>query len=303
MILGKTDVNVSKVVVGCMRIQGFSEKEAESFVHEALELDVNHFDHADIYGGGKCEEIFGEVLQNNKGLRENMFIQSKCGIVPGIMYDNSKEYILKSVDGILKRLQTEYIDMLLLHRPDALMEPEEIAEAFETLKTSGKVRYFGVSNFKPMQMELISKYSNEEIQANQMQLSITNSNMIRQGIEVNMETEGAVDRDESVLDYCRLHDITLQAWSPFQYGFFSGVFLGNPKFEKLNQVLDEIAEKYNVSTTTLAAAWILRHPAKMQVISGTTKLSRLQEICKAAEVPLTKEEWYRIYLAAGHILP
>lgn len=300
--LGKTGIEVPAVAVGCMRMSELSVSQAEVFVQEAIEMGANYFDHADIYSGGKCEEIFGTILQNNPEMREKIFVQSKCGIGSG-MYDNSKEHILESVDNILKRLHTDYLDALLIHRPDALMEPEEIAEAYDILKQAGKVRSFGVSNFKPMQMELISKYMGQEIQVNQMQLSITESNMIRQGMEVNTNEEGAVDKDGSVLDYCRLHDITIQTWSPFQYGFFEGIFIGSPKFPELNKVLEEIAGKYEVSPTTIAAAWILRHPANMQILAGTTKTARLKEICEASHVYLTRKEWYQIYLAGGHILP
>lgn len=215
----------------------------------------------------------------------------------------SYEHIINSVDGILNRLDTDYIDMLLLHRPDALMQPEEVARAFDELYEKGKVKYFGVSNIKPMQIELLKKYIRQDIQANQLQLSITNSQMIRNGLEVNMFTEGSLDRDGSVLDYCRLNDITIQAWSPFQYGFFEGVFLGNEKFDNLNRTIDEIAAKYNVSSTSTAAAWILRHPANMQMISGTMNLKRIDEIIKGADIELTREEWYKIYLSAGNMLP
>ncbi|MDO4322555.1 MAG: aldo/keto reductase [Lachnospiraceae bacterium] len=301
--LGRSSMEVSRTAVGCMRMNALTESEADRFVKGALEMGLNFFDHADIYGGGDCESLFGKVLNDNPGLRENMIIQSKAGICPGVMYDNSKEHLIKAVDQMLQRLHTEYLDVFLIHRPDALMEPEEVAEAFDALQTAGKVRWFGVSNHKPMQIELLSSYIRQELLVDQLQLSITNSNMVRNGMEVNMETEGAVDRDGSVLDYCRLKGITIQTWSPFQYGMFEGVFLGNSKFAALNEVIDEIAGKYGVSNTTVAAAWIFRHPAKMQILSGTMKLSRLQEICRAEELVLTREEWYRIYLAAGHILP
>lgn len=301
--LGKSDLMVTRAAVGCMRMDSLDQKEAEAFVHGAMEMGLNFFDHADIYGGGVCEEMFGKILKDNPGMRDQILLQSKAGICPGVMYDNSKEYLVKAVDGILSRLQTDHLDVFLIHRPDALVEPEEVAEAFDALQSSGKVRYFGVSNHNSMQMELLSGYLKQDLLVDQLQFSITNSNMVRSGMEVNMNTEGAVDRDGSVLNYCRLKNITIQTWSPFQYGLFEGVFLGNPKFEELNKVIDEVAEKYGVSNTTIASAWILRHPAKMQILTGTMKLSRLQEICQAEEINLSKEEWYRIYLAAGHMLP
>ncbi|WHZ02526.1 aldo/keto reductase family oxidoreductase [Neobacillus sp. YX16] len=302
MKLGGSTLEVPVVAVGCMRINSLEKNEAERFVQTALEQGANFFDHADIYGGGACEEIFADAIHMNADVREKMILQSKCGIRKG-MFDFSKEHILNSVDEILKRLNTEYLDVLLLHRPDALVEPEEVAEAFDTLESSGKVRHFGVSNQKPMQIQLLQKYVKQPLVANQLQLSITNANMISNGINVNMENDSAIDRDGSVLDFCRLNDMTIQPWSPFQYGFFEGVFLGNEKFPELNQKIDEIAAKYGVSNTTIAIAWLLRHPAKMQPVIGTMNVDRLKDCCRASEIHLTREEWYSIYRTAGNILP
>ncbi|MBM7663478.1 putative oxidoreductase [Bacillus mesophilus] len=302
MELGKSGLEVPVVSIGCMRINSLDKPSAEEYVKTALDLGANFFDHADIYGGGSCEEIFSEAINMNPTIREKMILQSKCGIRNG-MFDFSKEHILDSVDGILKRLKTEYLDILLLHRPDTLVEPDEVAEAFNQLESSGKVRHFGVSNQKPMQIELLKKSIRQPIVANQLQLSITNANMISQGFNVNMENEASIDRDGSILDYCRLHDITIQPWSPFQYGFFEGVFLGNDKFPELNERINEVADKYGVSNTTIAVAWILRHPAKMQPVIGTMNLERLKDCCNAADLHMTREEWYSIYRAAGNILP
>ncbi|SMQ58913.1 Predicted oxidoreductase [Bacillus sp. OV166] len=300
--LGSSSLEVPVIAVGCMRINSLEKTEAERFVQSALEEGANFFDHADIYGGGTCEEIFADAIHMNAEIREKIILQSKCGIRKG-MFDFSKEYILESVDGILKRLNTEYLDVLLLHRPDALVEPEEVAEAFDTLERSGKVRHFGVSNQNPMQIQLLQKFVKQPLVANQLQLSITNANMISNGINVNMENDSAINRDGSILDFCRLNEITIQPWSPFQYGFFEGVFLENDKFPELNQQIDEIAAKYEVSNTTIATAWLLRHPAHMQPVIGTMNIDRLKDCCKASEVQLTREEWYRIYRAAGNILP
>jgi predicted oxidoreductase len=302
MKLGSSTLEVPVVAIGCMRINTLEKNEAEHFVQTALEQGANFFDHADIYGGGACEEIFADAIHMNAEVREKIILQSKCGIRKG-MFDFSKEHILHSVDEILKRLNTDYLDTLLLHRPDALVEPEEVAEAFDILENSGKVRHFGVSNQKPMQIQLLQKYVKQPLVANQLQLSITNANMISNGVNVNMENDSAIDRDGSVLDFCRLNDITIQPWSPFQYGFFEGVFLGNEKFPELNQKIDEIAAKYEVSNTTISIAWLLRHPAKMQPVIGTMNLDRLKDCCKASEIDLTREEWYEIYRAAGNILP
>jgi predicted oxidoreductase len=300
--LGTSTLDVPVIAVGCMRINKLEKQEAERFVRTALELGANFFDHADIYGGGSCEEIFADAIGMNSAIREKIILQSKCGIRKG-MFDFSKEHILESVDGILKRLKTDYLDVLLLHRPDALVEPEEVAEAFDQLESAGKVRHFGVSNQNPMQIQLLRKFVKQPIVANQLQLSITNATMISSGINVNMENDAAVNRDGSVLDFCRLHDITVQPWSPFQYGFFKGVFLGNDKFPELNKKIDEIAAKYEVTNTTIAIAWLLRHPAHMQPVTGTTNVERLHDCVKAGEIQLTRQEWYDIYRAAGNVLP
>jgi predicted oxidoreductase len=300
--LGNSNLQVPNIAIGCMRINSITPQKAEEFVQKSLDLGANFFDHADIYGGGECETIFSEAIHMSPQVREKIILQSKCGIRSG-MFDFSKEHILTSVDGILKRLKTDYLDVLLLHRPDALVEPEEVASAFDELEQAGKVRHFGVSNQKPMQIKLLQKYVKQPIVANQLQLSITNATMIGNGLEVNMLTDNAVDRDGSILDFCRLNDITIQPWSPLQYGFFEGVFLDNDKFPKLNQTINQIAEKYNVSNTTIAIAWLLRHPAKMQPVIGTMNLNRLEDFCKASELYLTREEWYQIYISAGNKLP
>lgn len=300
--LNNTNLSIPEIGMGCMRIVELENADAvKGWVDTALEHGINFFDHADIYGKGRCEELFGQVL--TPSLREKIILQSKCSIRPGIAFDFSKEHILNSVDGILKRLNTEYLDILLLHRPDTLMEPEEVAEAFRILKENGKVHHFGVSNQTPMQMELLSKYCDEPLLINQLQLSIAHCPMINSGINANMYNDSGINRDGGVLEYCRLKDITIQAWSPFQYGMFEGIFLGNEKFAELNKVIDDLAEKYNVTNSAIAVAWILRHPAGIQTIVGTTNKDRIAQISKASEIRLTREEWYALYMAAGNKLP
>ena len=302
IILGTTDIKASSIGLGCMRIADMEKEDVNKLINIALEEGINFFDHADIYGKGRSEEIFSEAIGMNSSLREKMIIQSKCSIRPGF-YDYSKEHIISSVDGILKRLKTDYLDILLLHRPDTLMEPEEVSEAFEELFKAGKVREFGVSNHNPMQIQLLNKYLKNKIMINQLQFSLMHTGIIDSGINVNMKVEPSIDRDGSILEYCRLKDITIQAWSPFQYGFFEGVFLNNDKFPELNAKINEIAEKKNVTNSAIATAWILRHPAKIQTIVGTTNTERLRDICKASEVELTRQEWYELYRAAGNQLP
>lgn len=298
----------SAVVQGCMRITDMSEEEVDRLIKTDLENGVTFFDHADVYSNGACEALFGKVLAKQPGLRDKITLQSKCGIVRGEVngnkaFDFSKEHLLETVNASLKRLQTDHLDYLLLHRPDALVEPEEVAEAFDELYSEGKVLHFGVSNQNPYHIELLKKTVRQPLEINQLQFSIMATGMVDAGINVNMTVDGATVRDSSILDYCRLNDVTIQAWSPFQYGFFEGVFLDNPKFPELNKKIDEIAAKYGVSNNAIAVAWILRHPAEMQVILGTTNVSRVAKSAKGADVTLTRQEWYDIYQAAGNKLP
>ena len=300
--LGNCGLNVSEISLGCMRLTELSPTDAQRLIKTALDEEIDFFEHADIYGGGKAEEAFSSAIGMNSAIRKKIFIQTKCGIRQGY-YDFSKDHILEAVNTSLKKLKTDYVDVLLLHRPDTLMEPEEIAEAFEKLQNSGKVKHFGVSNFNPTQIELLAKYIKQRLIINQLQLSITNTGMIDSGINVNTKFDGAIDRDGSVLEYCRLKEITIQAWSPFQYGFFEGAYLDNNKFPELNKKINEVAEAKGVPNTAIAIAWILRHPAKIQPIVGTTNYKRLKDICKASKVNLSRPEWYEIYRAAGNKLP
>lgn len=303
--LGQDDKELSEIVLGMMRIEDKSVKEVEELVETALSVGINAFDLADIYGRGRCEELLGLVLKNRPDLREEMWIQSKCGIrIEEFTYfDFSKEYILQSVDGILERLQVDYLDSLLLHRPDALMESDQVAEAFDLLYKQGKVRNFGVSNQNPMMMELLKKDVKQPLAVNQLQLSAAFTPGFESGFHVNMEDSQAAMRDGSIFEYCKLHDVVIQAWSVLQFGYFKGNFVGNEKFQALNQVLDRLAIKYGVTSSTIAISWILRYPAKMQAVVGTTNPKHLREVSQAANFSLTRKEWYEIYLAAGNNLP
>ena len=302
---GERQKEVSEVVLGLMRISEMTVDQVEELIESALAVGINAFDIADCYGHGKCEQILGEVLKCRPDLREKMWIQSKCGIrmEEFTYFDFSKEHILEAVDGILERLNVDYIDSLLLHRPDALMEPAEIAEAFDLLKSQGKVIDFGVSNQNPMMMALIQKDVNQPLVANQLQLSAAFTPSFDAGFHVNMKQEAGIVRDSSIFEYCRLHDVVIQAWSVLQFDYFGGVFLGSEKYPELNHVLNRLAEKYHVSPSAVAIAWVLRYPAKMQAVIGTTKKARVAEAARAAEIQLTRKEWYEIYLAAGNDLP
>ena len=298
--LGKSGLQVPAVAVGCMRINRLGAAEAERFVAAALERGMNFFDHADIYGGGACEEIFAKAYGSRP--RDGVILQSKCGIRKG-QYDFSRAHILASVDGILTRLETDYLDVLLLHRPDALAEPEEVAAVFDELKSSGKIRHFGVSNHNPMQMRLLRKHLSVPLVANQLQFGLGHASMVAEGTHVNMLDDAASVRDGGVLDYCRLHDVTVQPWSPFQHGFFRGPFIGSEHHGALNEKLEALAANYGADSTAIALAWVLRHPAKMQPVIGTMDLGRLASCAKAADIALSREDWYALYLAAGNTLP
>lgn len=303
--LGQDDKELSEIVLGMMRIKDKSVKEVEELVETALSVGINAFDLADIYGRGRCEELLGLVLKNRPDLREEMWIQSKCGIrIEEFTYfDFSKDYIIKSVDGILQRLKIDHLDSLLLHRPDALMESDQVSEAFDLLYKQGKVRDFGVSNQNPMMMELLKKDVKQPLAVNQLQLSAAFTPGFESAFHVNMEDSQAAMRDGSIFEYCKLHDVVIQAWSVLQFGYFKGNFVGNEKFQALNQVLDRLAIKYGVTSSTIAISWILRYPAKMQAVVGTTNPKHLREVSQAANFSLTRKEWYEIYLAAGNNLP
>lgn len=302
-----TDIVVPNVVLGLMRIQDKSDAEVRTLVSAARDAGINFLDHADIYGDGVhgCERRFAEALQLTSSEREQLVIQSKAGIVKdGPYFDFSAEHLIQSVNGSLQALGTEYLDILLLHRPDALVEPEEVARAFDELSQAGKVRAFGVSNQTPRQIDLLRRYVTQPIVANQLQLSITHSPMIAQGIAANMQgLDQSIVRDDGIIDYCRLHDITVQAWSPFQAGFFDGPFLGSDRYPELNAVVNRLAAKYGVPAEAIAVAWITRHPAQMQVVLGTTTPARVQAAAQGSDIPLTRPEWYELFRAAGYTVP
>lgn len=296
------DTEVSQVALGCMRIGNMTDKEADIYLATAVECGYNYFDHADIYGGGRCEEVFGAALKRNGKLRDKIIIQTKCGIRKG-MYDFSKEHILSSVEGSLRRLGLDSVDVLLLHRPDLLMEPDEVAEAFDELEKSGKVRHFGVSNHSAPQIELLKTSVRQALSINQMQLSIATASMISSGANFNLCNDDGVNRDGYLRDYCRLNGITIQPWSPLQHGFIEGSFSKNEKYAELNRTIGELAEKYGITETGMAIAWLLRLPDKMQPVVGSTNIERIKAVAEAADIEITREDWYKIYLAAGYRLP
>ncbi|WP_432493806.1 aldo/keto reductase [Kineococcus gypseus] len=305
--LGTSGLQVPNVVLGLMRIADMSDEEVRTLWDTAREAGVTFVDHADVYGQElhRCERRWAEAVPLSPSERDAVTLQTKCGIVPdGPYFDFSYEHIVESVDGSLEALNTDRIDVLLLHRPDALVEPDEVARAFDELHQAGKVRAFGVSNHTPGQIELLKRSVRQPLVANQLQLSITHAPLVAQGVAANMqELDQSVSRDVGLLDYCRLNDITVQAWSPFQAGFFTGVFLDNPAYSELNEVLDRLAGEHGVPPLAIATAWITRHPAGMQVVLGTTNPGRVAAAAQGSDLPLTRAQWYELYRAAGYTVP
>jgi len=303
--IGNSYWEASAIALGIMRMSALTSTKAAEVLETALESDINFIDSADMYGDGKSELVFGAALKEANISRDKFFIQSKGGIVTGDdkRYDFSKQHLLDSVDGVLERMGIDYLDSYLLHRPDPLMEPEEVAEAFDILQASGKVRHFGVSNVNPEQFQLLQSHVDQKLLINQLQFSIMHTGMIDYGMHTNMTDTRSFDHDGGVLEFSRRKGVTIQAWSPFQYGFFEGVFIDNDKFPELNELLAKLAKKYDTNKNAIATAWILRHPANMQVILGTMNPTRIKESAAGGDVTLTKQEWYDVYFAAGNDLP
>lgn len=295
------------VVLGLMRIAELDDDAIRELVRTARDSGIDFFDHADIYGPVEhaCERRFAEALRLSPAERAEITIQTKTGIVRGIPhFDFSYEHIVSSVEDSLRALDTDYLDILLLHRPDALVEPEEVARAFDELEAAGKVRAFGVSNHTPSQIELLKTAVRQPIVANQVQLSIAHAPLVAQGVAANMQglAQSAVLDGGGLVDYARINGITLQAWSPMQAPGWK-LFLGSPDYPELNAEIDRLAEAYGVEPIAIATAWITRHPAGMQVVLGTTKSSRVEAAVKGSDLPLTRAEWYGLLRAAGYLIP
>lgn len=302
MSVGTTGIEASRLVLGCMRMSELSVAEAADVLRAAQASGINFYDHADIYGGGKSETVFAQAAKAAGLKRDELFLQSKVGIRKGF-FDFSKEHIVSSVEGILDRLETDNLDFLLLHRPDTLVEPEEVAAAFEHLEQSGKVKYFGVSNQNPMQIELLQKYVPMKLQANQLQFGPAHTPMVDAGFNVNMLDEAGLNRDGSILDYSRLKEMTIQPWSPFQVDLSQGLFIKHPAYQELTAKLQAYADERGVTLEAIVMAWILRHPAMMQPIVGSMNPERITKMCEGTTVELSRQEWYDIYLSAGNSLP
>ncbi|MFC6178310.1 aldo/keto reductase family oxidoreductase [Weissella sagaensis] len=312
--LGGSGLMVPQIALGVMRMGDKTEAQSQEVVETALSKGVNFFDTADIYGNGASTKSLAKALKAVGAAREDIILQSKGGILSdagpvaddgilGPRYEFSKEHIIASVDAELARLDTDYLDVFLLHRPDVLMQPEEIAAAFNELAQQGEVKQFGVSNMNPWQVELIQSVVDQKLVANQLQFGVMHTGMVDAGLHVNMADSRSVDHDGGILPYSQLKNMTIQAWSPFQYGMFEGHFIGNDKFPELNMKLQEIADKHHSTKNGIAVAFILTHPASMQVILGSMTPSRLVEMIDGQNVQLSHQEWYDIYFAAGNDLP
>ncbi|MDN6424819.1 MAG: aldo/keto reductase [Bifidobacterium crudilactis] len=307
--LGRSGVNASRVALGVMRIADKSGQDAADIVRTALDAGINFFDTADGYAGGLSSQRFGTALKDCHVDRDSIYIQTKFGIFRDeqsgniTRYDFTKEHLLQALDGELANLQTDYVDFVLLHRPDTLVELDQLAEAFNQLQNEGKVRHFGVSNVNPMQVELLQSAVDQKLEVNQLQFGLGHTGMVQQEFHINMIDAPSIDHDGGLISYNRLTHMIIQAWSPFQYGFFEGVFLDNPKFPALNDMLDRVAGDHGVSPSAIAVAWILRHPALMQVLLGSMTPSRLKDMAAGVDVRLSAQEWYDLYVAAGNDLP
>jgi len=311
--LAGTNLDVSRIAQGCMRLSE-RRSEAVATIRAALDQGINLFDHADIYGGGRAEEAFAAIWQEVPGLRDRVIIQSKCGIrfagdpdanAPE-RYDFSYEHIVRSVEGSLRRLRTDHLDILLLHRPDPLVEPEEVARAFDHLEESGKVRYFGVSNHNAAQIELLQAYLSQPLVVNQLELNLLHTHLIEGGIVSNQDEPPRVIRGDGTLEYCRLHNIRVQSWAPMARGIVSGRAMEgmDPRVARTAEAVAALAAARGVSPTAIVIAWLLRHPAGIQPIIGTTQPARIKAACEADRIELTREEWYRLFIAGrGSELP
>ena len=320
--LGLSDLCVTRIAYGCMPLgrswddSPLSEstcREALQIIRTALDEGINLYDHADIYCRGKAEEAFGTLWQQLPALRGDIIIQSKCGIrfsgsptkADPQRFDFSYEHIVRSVEGSLKRLNTDYLDVLLLHRPDPLVEPGEVARAFDDLCAAGKVRWFGVSNHTAAQLDLLRQYVRQPIVANQVAFNLIHTHMLNEGIVFNQDNP-LLSRNEGTLEYCRKHNITLQAWGSLAWGQLTGREVENPpeKITKTAALVSAMAQEKGVSGEAILTAWILRHPANIQAVIGTTNLSRIRACCQADTITLTREEWYRLFNSGrGEALP
>ncbi|WNS41858.1 aldo/keto reductase [Paenibacillus sp. MMS20-IR301] len=319
--LNKRGIPASRIALGCMGLGGEWDhepvtagqiKQGHEALEAALSIGINFFDHADIYTRGKAEKVFGQIFKERPGLRDEVILQSKCGIrlmEPGDitnMFDFSKEHILGSVDGTLSRLGTDYIDILLLHRPDPLMDPEEVAEALHQLKAAGKVRHFGVSNMSAAQIKLLQAYCDEPFIVNQLHMSLAKISWVDAALSVNREQWKDITFPEGTIEYCREENIQLQAWGPLAQGLFSGRPLEGQPESVVNTAarVRALAEEKNTTPEAIVLAWLMTYPAAIQPVIGTVNPLRIKACAGAESIQLTRKEWYELYVSSrGEKLP
>lgn len=304
--IGQSGIEASRVALGVMRMAGKSREEADEIVHTALACGIDFFDAADIYGRGASSERLGQALADNGVAREDVKLQTKFGIVPGQRYDFTRAHLEAALDEELARLQTDYVDVVLLHRPDPLVDLAELAETFVAMRDAGKVRAFGVSNMNPWQVEMLQaalEPAGVRLEVNQLQFGLGHTQLISSGLHVNMADDTAAERGTGAIEHARLRRMTIQAWSPYQYGTFAGCFIGHPDFPELNAALDAVAEALGSTPTAVATAWILRHPAKIQVVCGSMTPAHIREAAAGADLDLPRDAWWELYMAAGNDLP
>lgn len=303
--LGMRDA--SMLGLGMMGIEPLGDAEIRELFGTARALGVDVFDHADIYGSEwhACERRFGEALRLAPDERDAIVIQSKCGIRRDAHgFDFSAEHIVRQVEGSLSALRTDRLDVLLLHRPDALVEPDEVARAFDALESAGKVVAFGVSNHTPGQIELLRSAVRQPLVADQVQFGLGHAGLVAQGIAANMEgvAQSAV-RDGGLVEWARLNGVRLQAWSPFRRGFFAGSLFDDGAPSALRDALARVGTAHGLTASGTATAWIARHPAEIQTVVGTTRPERLREAAAGIDARLSRSEWYELLGAAGYTIP
>ena len=309
-----------ELIYGCMGLGGSWDNSppnaddfrlAEKAVEAALEAGITYFDHADIYTLGNAETVFGELLKNNSSLRTKIILQSKAGIClhEGVLnssiYDSSGTYLTQQVEAILKRLHTDYLDVFMLHRPDALMNPKEVGATFNALKKAGKVKRFGVSNMSVSQIQAIQKYCDEPLVANQIQLSLGHSLVLDSGVLVNTKNEIDFNGVEGLLEYGQANKLSIQAYGSLDGGRFTGnVSLITDDDKNTITLINELAEKYNTTSASISLAWLFKIPGTIQPIIGSTNSKRIAACKDATTIDLSRLDWYNLWITArGEKLP
>ncbi|WP_040515653.1 aldo/keto reductase [Paraglaciecola polaris] len=312
--------NVSALAYGCMGLGGGWDAkpvsraniaQANDCVNTALESGINFFDHADIYTLGKAEQVFGEVLAQRPELRKRIYIQSKCGIrfsddQGPKRYDLSADWIRESVEGSLRRLNTDYLDVLMLHRPDPLMQAEEIARVFDELRSAGKVHYFGVSNMHHHQIAYLQQALDAPLVANQIEASLLKQDWIDEGVYAGNSDGQDINFNAGTLEYCRREHMQLQSWGSLAQGLYSGRAVSDKSEAviRTSVLVAKLAAAYNVSPEAIVLAWLIRHPANIQPVIGSTDCGRIAGASQAGNITLSREHWYALYESAkGMELP